>query len=47
MAEAMELFRGMKDFRSFAEEDPERPSTKVLIEELRLRASAISFCSAS
>ncbi len=36
MAEAMELFRGMKDFRSFAEEDPERPSTKVLIEELRL-----------
>jgi tRNA pseudouridine38-40 synthase len=32
----MELFRGMKDFRSFAEEDPERPSTKVLIEELRL-----------
>jgi tRNA pseudouridine38-40 synthase len=36
MARTMELFRGMKDFRSFAEEDPERPSTKVLIEELRL-----------
>ncbi len=36
MTEAMELFKGMKDFRSFAEEDPERPSTKVLIEELRM-----------
>jgi tRNA pseudouridine38-40 synthase len=36
MVEALELFKGMKDFRSFAEEDPERPSTKVLIEELRL-----------
>jgi tRNA pseudouridine38-40 synthase len=36
MADAMELFRGMKDFRSFAEEDPERPSTKVLIEELNM-----------
>jgi tRNA pseudouridine38-40 synthase len=39
MANAMELFRGMKDFRSFAEEDPERPSTKVLIEELALQES--------
>jgi tRNA pseudouridine38-40 synthase len=39
MGRAMELFRGMKDFRSFAEEDPERPSTKVLIEELRLEES--------
>jgi tRNA pseudouridine38-40 synthase len=39
MSKAMELFRGMKDFRSFAEEDPERPSTKVLIEELALAES--------
>jgi tRNA pseudouridine38-40 synthase len=39
MAKAMDLFRGMNDFRSFAEEDPERPSTKVLIEELRLEES--------
>jgi tRNA pseudouridine38-40 synthase len=39
MARTMELFSGMKDFRSFAEEDPDRPSTKVLIEELRLEES--------
>jgi len=39
MAKAMELFRGMKDFRSFAEEDPERPSTKVLIEDLHMAES--------
>jgi tRNA pseudouridine38-40 synthase len=39
MTNAMELFRGMKDFRSFAEEDPERPSTKVLIEDLGMMES--------
>ncbi len=37
MQAAARVFSGMQDFRSFAEEDPERPSTKVLLEEVILQ----------
>jgi tRNA pseudouridine38-40 synthase len=36
MAEAAALFRGMHDFRSFTDDDPARPSTRVLVEGLEL-----------
>ena len=34
MQKASELFKGMKDFRSFSEPDEESKSTKVLIESI-------------
>lgn len=37
MTEVAKLFVGMKDFRSFAVDDPERPSSLVLVEEVTVR----------
>ncbi len=36
MEQVLPLFTGMKDYRSFTEDDPEEKSTKVQIDELRL-----------
>jgi tRNA pseudouridine38-40 synthase len=36
MREAAAFFTGMRDFRSFTDDDPEEKSTSVLIDELRL-----------
>lgn len=38
MQETLHQFVGMKDFRSFTDDDPEEKSTEVLIEEARIRA---------
>lgn len=36
MAKAIEIFKGMNDFRSFTADSPDEKSTRVLIEELRI-----------
>lgn len=36
MTKAIEIFQGMKDFRSFTADSPEEKSTRVLIEEMRI-----------
>lgn len=37
MRSAAELFTGMQDLRSFTDDDPEKKSTRVLLEEIELR----------
>jgi tRNA pseudouridine38-40 synthase len=37
MRQTAGLFLGMKDFRSFSDEDPEQASTRVLVERLELK----------
>ena len=37
MQSSAELFMGMKDFVSFADEDKEEKSTKVLIEDIQMK----------
>jgi len=37
MRTAAELFTGMQDLRSFTDDDPEKKSTRVLLEEIKLK----------
>ena len=39
MKQAAELFIGMKDFKSFTDDDPEEKSTRVKVEEIQIKES--------
>ncbi|WP_337864901.1 tRNA pseudouridine(38-40) synthase TruA [Ignavibacterium sp.] len=43
MKKASELFVGLHDFSSFSDEDPEEKSTKVLIDDIRLKEEGDLF----